>query len=58
MNHDFSTAAGNTGVQDILIVLEAQLAALDRMGAHIAGAHLDAAIQQLRIDQARIPMQA
>jgi hypothetical protein len=43
----------NTGVHDILIALEQQLSALDQLGAHIAAAHLDAAIQQLRLDQAR-----
>jgi hypothetical protein len=37
----------------ILAALEQQLAALDRLGSHIAAAHLDAAIQQLRLDQAR-----
>ena len=35
----------------ILSTLEAQLASLDRAGAHKAAAHLDAAIQQLRRDQ-------
>jgi hypothetical protein len=32
------------------LALEQQLDALDAMGAHIAAAHLDAAIQQLRLD--------
>jgi hypothetical protein len=41
------------GVRTILAALEQQLAALDRIGAHIAAAHLDAAIQQLRRDQVR-----
>ncbi|MEL6529174.1 MAG: hypothetical protein AAGK01_06345 [Pseudomonadota bacterium] len=40
-------------IAPILTVLEQQLASLDRIGATIAAAHLDAAIQQLRIDQAR-----
>lgn len=35
-------------VVDILHILETQLVALDVLGAHIAAAHLDAAIQQLR----------
>ncbi|MFM7350349.1 MAG: hypothetical protein ACKO01_12830 [Erythrobacter sp.] len=37
-------------VVEILSVLEQQLAALDTLGVHIAAAHLDAAIQQLRKD--------
>lgn len=40
-------------MQAILASLEQQLAALDHIGAHIAAAHCDAAIQQLRLDQAR-----
>lgn len=39
-------------VQAILAALELQLAALDRIGARIAAAHCDAAIEQLRRDQA------
>jgi len=35
----------------ILNILETQLTALDRAGAHKAAAHLDAAIQQLRRDE-------
>jgi len=35
----------------ILDILETQLAALDRAGAHKAAAHLDASIQQLRRDE-------
>jgi hypothetical protein len=38
-------------VPRVLAALEQELANLDRMGAHIAAAHLDAAIQQLRLDQ-------
>ncbi|WP_435417668.1 hypothetical protein WAB17_12465 [Parerythrobacter aurantius] len=33
-------------------VLEDALASLDRMGAHIAAAHLDAAIARIRADAA------
>jgi hypothetical protein len=33
--------------RDILSALEAQLVALDRIGAHIAAAHVDTAIQHL-----------
>jgi hypothetical protein len=43
----------NTDAQHILAALEQQLAALDMRGDHIAAAHLDAAIQQLRLDQVR-----
>jgi hypothetical protein len=41
------------GVHHVLASLEEQLEALDQRGAHIAAAHLDAAIQQLRLDLAR-----
>jgi hypothetical protein len=44
---------GKPGMPEIIAALEQQLAALDRIGAHIAAAHLDAAIQQLRLEQAR-----
>jgi hypothetical protein len=37
----------------IIAKLEKQLAALDRMGTHIGAAHLDAAIQHLRLEQTR-----
>lgn len=43
----------NSGTAAILAELEKQLEALDRLGLHIAAAHLDAAIQQLRTDIAR-----
>jgi hypothetical protein len=35
----------------VLAALELELANLDMLGARIAAAHLDAAIQQLRLDQ-------
>lgn len=35
----------------ILAALEEQLAILDIIGAHLAAAHLDAAIQRFRLDQ-------
>lgn len=44
--------SGAVRVVDILCVLEQQLANLDALGAHIAAAHLDAAIQQLRAESA------
>lgn len=47
------SAPENAGAQAILAALEVQLAALDRLGAHIAAAHCDAAIAQLRLDMAR-----
>jgi hypothetical protein len=43
---------GDYGVGTILATLEQQLEALDRIGAHIAAAHLDAAIQHLRLTAA------
>ncbi len=48
-----SSPPRDPGVQTILAALEEQLAALDAIGAHIAAAHLDAAIHQLRLDQAQ-----
>lgn len=50
-NQSIATPSDN-GVASILAALEEQLGALDRIGAHIAAAHLDAAIQQLRLKQA------
>jgi hypothetical protein len=44
---------GDPGIQTIVTALEHHLAALDSFGAHIAAAHVDAAIQQLRADLAR-----
>jgi hypothetical protein len=44
---------GKPGLPEIIAALEQQLVALDRIGARIAAAHLDAAIQQLRLEQAR-----
>lgn len=44
---------GEPGALSILAALEQQLAALDNLGAHIAAAHVDAAVQQLRADLAR-----
>lgn len=46
-------APGNIGLHHVLAVLEQQLALLDHLGLHIAAAHLDAAIHQLRLDQAQ-----
>jgi hypothetical protein len=48
-----SSAPETSGLLAIIATLELQLAALDALGAHIGAAHLDAAIQQLRLDQAR-----
>jgi hypothetical protein len=53
VEHCHSAPPRNPGALAVLAALEEQLAALDEMGAHIAAAHLDAAIQQLRLDQAR-----
>ncbi len=47
------SAPASPGVAAVLSSLERELVNLDRFGAHIAAAHLDAAIQQLRLDQAR-----
>ncbi|WP_172449789.1 hypothetical protein [Porphyrobacter sp. HT-58-2] len=53
MENRSSGAPDNSGGQHVLMLLEQQLLALDKLGAHIAAAHLDAAIQQLRLDLAR-----
>lgn len=37
-------------IAPIILTLEAQLAHLDRIGAFIAAAHVDAAINKLRLD--------
>lgn len=42
--------AGASVFTPILNTLESQVAQLDAMGAHVAAAHLDAAIHQLRFD--------
>jgi len=53
LENSTSVTPFDPGVGTILAVLEEQLAALDRIGAHIAAAHVDAAIQQIRRDQVR-----
>ncbi len=45
-----TNAPRHTEACTILAALEVQLAALDQLGARIAAAHVDAAIQQLRRD--------
>lgn len=45
-----TNAPHTTDACTILAALEVQLAALDQLGARIAAAHVDAAIQQLRRD--------
>jgi hypothetical protein len=47
------TEPGSARVPAVLATLELQLALLDEIGAHIAAAHLDSAIQHLRIYAAR-----
>lgn len=47
-----------SGLNEIVLILEEQLTALDGFGAHIAAAHLDAAIQILRAslgDRPKLP---
>jgi hypothetical protein len=44
---------GDHGISAVIGILEEQLAVLDRLGMRLAAAHLDAAIQQLRLDIAR-----
>jgi hypothetical protein len=40
-----------SGLPAIIATLEQQLASLDAIGTYIAAAHLNAAIQQLRLEQ-------
>lgn len=53
MNDTETPAADLTGLPIVIAALEDQLTALDRMRLHIGAAHVDAAIQHLRIEQAR-----
>jgi hypothetical protein len=41
-----------SGLPAIIAALEQQLAALDAIGAHIGAAHVDAAIEHLRLELA------
>jgi hypothetical protein len=47
------TMPGDPRVPAVIAALERELAILDEIGAHIAAAYLDAAIDQLRREQAR-----
>jgi hypothetical protein len=53
VEHLTPTAPGDARVPAVIAALERELAILDAIGAHIAGAYLDAAIDQLRREQAR-----
>lgn len=53
VEHYIPTAPGDARVPAAIAALERELAILDDIGAHIAGAYLDAAIDQLRREQAR-----
>ena len=53
MENVTAPAPGRSGLPRVIAALEDQLAELDRMNLHIGAAHVDAAIQQLRLDQAR-----
>jgi len=52
LRNGLSTPSTFDNAQGVVAELEKQLHQLDRLGAHKAGAHLDAAIQQLRRDMA------
>lgn len=43
------SAADGSDALAVLQTLEIALGQIDALGAHLAGAHLDAAIQQLRV---------
>ena len=53
MTTDKAALSEQPDLHHIIATLDKQLAALDRMGAHIGAAHLDAAIQHLRFEQTR-----
>ena len=53
MDNLTAPAPDRSGLPRVIAALEHQLAELDRMNLHIGAAHVDAAIQQLRLDQAR-----
>lgn len=53
MNTITAPAPDRSGLPRVIAALEDQLAELDRMNLHIGAAHVDAAIQQLRLEQAR-----
>ncbi|MFN4019093.1 MAG: hypothetical protein ACK4IC_01090 [Erythrobacter sp.] len=53
MNTINTPAPDRSGLPRVIAALEDQLATLDRMKLHIGAAHVDAAIQQLRVEQAR-----
>lgn len=48
-----STVPGDARLPAVIAALERELAVLDELGAHIAGAYLDAAIDHLRRGQAQ-----
>ncbi|WDA40592.1 hypothetical protein [Erythrobacter sp. BLCC-B19] len=54
MENHATGAPSTSGVQTIIAALEIQLAALDAMKSFVAAAHVDAAIQHLRLEQARL----
>lgn len=53
MENTPSPAPDISGLPAIIATLEQQLAALDAIGAHIGAAHVDAAIEHLRLELAR-----
>ena len=53
MNTITTPAPDRSGLPRVIAALEDQLTELDRMNLHIGAAHVDAAIQQLRLEQAR-----
>jgi len=53
LDNTAASAPDLSGLPRVIAALEDQLAELDRMNLHIGAAHLDAAIQQLRLEQTR-----
>jgi hypothetical protein len=54
LNNSNHAAPDPSGLALVISALESQLVELDRMNFHIGAAHVDAAIQHLRLEQARI----
>jgi hypothetical protein len=54
LDHPTASPPDRSALARVIAALEEQLAVLDRMNLAIAAAHVDAAIQQLRLDQARL----
>lgn len=48
--NDHPASSGAVSLRSVLASLEEQLAALDKLGARVAAAHVSAAVEHLRLD--------